>query len=767
MGYSFNPFTGNFDNTGVEHWQSDSPGIRYTGHIAVGADADVDGTGPVNSVLQEALGVGTMSNVQSIQEIMTGTPATYNNGLEIKVVSDFSSTPTTLTAAEALAATASGNATDVNVLAGFFGGSIHRGTGTVTAAYALPGLIYNMSTGTMTTATGILGQVNNAGAGTIDTSYAIKASVGLNNGTVTNSHGVYIEGITAATNNYGLTIEAASTNTVWISNLSDSTTASGGIVFGASKDTNLYRSAADTLKTDDKLVVSDKFNQISAANNAFGSATGLTGVQLSVLTTSASRVGLTIQGHTSQSANLQEWQNSSGTVLTSISSAGYLNSPRFKENANGVVIGGASTPVAGTNVLVESTGGSNKALVVKGYSGQTANLQEWRNSANTLLSSINSDGALQLVSTETIRFGAYATGLTIEASDGLGSITFKSWGTTLASFGLSSASIYAPIAFTSPLIINGSSTSDVDIRTGYWYWNLRNNHTSSDAFQIVNETGANSIPLSISKYSTTTLQNRDASYQALIVKGYTSQTANLQEWQNSSGTVLSGINSSGYAFFGKSSYSSLSGSTPGAIIQNGNGVALEIVNTASSGSAGGAGIVGYSNDGAANASGDRLGYYLGGGMINASTAVNNAGMTIWATENYSATNQGGEIRFETTPNGSTTASRVARVRVPNNVDGFDFGAAFDTNLYRSAADTLKTDDSLIVGTDLEIDGALDHDGTTAGLYGVTPVTRATTGIAEATFTENAGGTAVNVDSTFGGYTLQQVVQALQDIGILT
>ena len=43
---------------------------------------------------------------------------------------------------------------------------------------------------------------------------------------------------------------------------------------------------------------------------------------------------------------------------------------------------------------------------------------------------------------------------------------------------------------------------------------------------------------------------------------------------------------------------------------------------------------------------------------------------------------------------------------------------------------------------------------------------ATTSIAEAAFVENIGGTAVNVDSTFGGYTLQQVVLALQQQGVL-
>lgn len=50
-------------------------------------------------------------------------------------------------------------------------------------------------------------------------------------------------------------------------------------------------------------------------------------------------------------------------------------------------------------------------------------------------------------------------------------------------------------------------------------------------------------------------------------------------------------------------------------------------------------------------------------------------------------------------------------------DGTNAG---DTTLYRSAADTLKTDDSLIVaGT------ALSHTGTTVGFYGATPAARAT------------------------------------------
>jgi len=45
-------------------------------------------------------------------------------------------------------------------------------------------------------------------------------------------------------------------------------------------------------------------------------------------------------------------------------------------------------------------------------------------------------------------------------------------------------------------------------------------------------------------------------------------------------------------------------------------------------------------------------------------------------------------------------------------------------------------------------------------------TRLGTGVAEATFVENAGGAVVNVDSTAGGYTFQQLVTALQLVGIL-
>ena len=57
-------------------------------------------------------------------------------------------------------------------------------------------------------------------------------------------------------------------------------------------------------------------------------------------------------------------------------------------------------------------------------------------------------------------------------------------------------------------------------------------------------------------------------------------------------------------------------------------------------------------------------------------------------------------------------------------------------------------------------------GATLGLYGVTPITRPTTGVSAAAFVANTSGIS-NDSATYGGYTMGQVVQALKNIGALT
>jgi hypothetical protein len=79
--------------------------------------------------------------------------------------------------------------------------------------------------------------------------------------------------------------------------------------------------------------------------------------------------------------------------------------------------------------------------------------------------------------------------------------------------------------------------------------------------------------------------------------------------------------------------------------------------------------------------------------------------------------------------------------------------------------TLLDADNIIVGTTTgtKIGTATSQK---LSLWNATPIVQPTTGIAEAAFVENLGGSIVNVDSTFDGYTMQQVVKALRNIGAL-
>ena len=71
-------------------------------------------------------------------------------------------------------------------------------------------------------------------------------------GTLTNQYGIYVADMTkGGTLDVGIAIAGADHIALWMCSGSDGTDAANGITFGSSKDTNLYRSAANTLKTDD------------------------------------------------------------------------------------------------------------------------------------------------------------------------------------------------------------------------------------------------------------------------------------------------------------------------------------------------------------------------------------------------------------------------------------------------------------------------------------------------------------------------------------
>lgn len=119
-----------------------------------------------------------------------------------------------------------------------------------------------------------------------------------------------------------------------------------------------------------------------------------------------------------------------------------------------------------------------------------------------------------------------------------------------------------------------------------------------------------------------------------------------------------------------------------------------------------------------------------------------------AAENWTDANQGTYWDIWVTPTGSITPAVAVRIT--------------------SAKSLLigTTTDGLTAGGSLAIAQDLDHRGTKAGFFNVGAIARITTGVAAAAFVANTSGISDDT-ATFGGYTLGQIAQALQNYGLLT
>jgi hypothetical protein len=120
-----------------------------------------------------------------------------------------------------------------------------------------------------------------------------------------------------------------------------------------------------------------------------GANSSITGAQISVEPQSASTIGALIRGAASQTANLQEWQSSDLLVQGAIDNAGNAFLGRLRLH-NG-------TRAVDTNAvrLLVETYAAQVSIVAKGAVSQTANLQEWQDSAAGLLARVSSNGVIE------------------------------------------------------------------------------------------------------------------------------------------------------------------------------------------------------------------------------------------------------------------------------------------------------------------------------------------------------------------------------------
>jgi hypothetical protein len=251
---------------------------------------------------------------------------------------------------------------------------------------------------------------------------------------------------------------------------------------------------------------------------------------------SAAEVGAVIRGSASQTANIQEWQDSNGSALLRINSRGFISGlgsygfltgqSQFDPNGNLTV--NFFTALQGT--VLRSSASTSIPVTVRGSASQTANLQEWQSSDTTIMARVTNIG--EIVTSTTV----YANGVQNNNSywsfnnNGVGQIAARN-------------------ATNIPLTLKGSASQTANLQEwqdsagavvaginnvgGYF-----NTNRLAIGFSSV-QLGAKAI---IGVSSSTDI--------GLIVRGTASQTEDLQEWQNSSGSALAGVNASGQLYTG-------------------------------------------------------------------------------------------------------------------------------------------------------------------------------------------------------------------------
>lgn len=285
--------------------------------------------------------------------------------------------------------------------------------------------------------------------------------------------------------------------------------------------------------------------------------------QLHVKSASASRSVTTFYGAVSQSANLTEWQDSAGSVLASIDSAGRL----------GV---GTGTPDSSSVItLRKSTSGSTQDFIRL----ENPNTAVDTGCGIAVFNSTADPGPNDVVGRLSfVRGAADQQRLDLSlynATTGLENVF------SIETYGNGFFKVFAPFVLSAPgetpLHCSSSDSSKACIRFADQTVTVepKLGGVGNDLVFFTDPTGGGSAGLATTERmrigqtsQNVLITSGSSSLIGLTVKGAASQSANLQEWQNSSASVLSVIDSAGKLGVGDSTPSVSADVNGGLAIQS-------------------------------------------------------------------------------------------------------------------------------------------------------------------------------------------------------
>ncbi len=227
--------------------------------------------------------------------------------------------------------------------------------------------------------------------------------------------------------------------------------------------------------------------------------------------------------------------NSANNGAFQVADANASDATRLYLLANGNFGIGNNSSDPGAQLQVTALAAGTKGLIVKGAASQSANLQEWQDSAGNVPISVSSAGTLSIAKSGTRP--SYIVLNNTVATESV-EVTMQQNGVQRAAFGICGT--------TNAYILNPPSASDFGFRADNVNI-LFSMNAGSSVQAMLTSGGRFGVGTSATADVTGMIQANptSASTKGLVVKAAASQTANLLEIQNSSGTNLVYVDSTG------------------------------------------------------------------------------------------------------------------------------------------------------------------------------------------------------------------------------